>query len=85
MCGSACCQRVLMTALEVEAEYNMNIVNLMEGVHKQPDFLAKQPFGVIPALVDGDLTVYESRAIGRYINDARGSKVGAVDLRSHTP
>ena len=30
-------------------------------------FLEQQPFGVIPVLVHGDITIFESRAIIRYI------------------
>ncbi|KQK11382.1 glutathione S-transferase 3 [Brachypodium distachyon] len=42
-------------------------VDLTTGAHKQPDFLALNPFGQIPALTDGDEVLYESRAINRYI------------------
>jgi glutathione S-transferase len=39
----------------------------MKGEHKQPAFLTKQPFGQIPVLEHGDITLFESRAIARYI------------------
>nr|CAD1828440.1 unnamed protein product [Ananas comosus var. bracteatus] len=43
------------------------LVDLRSGAHKQPPFLALNPFGQIPALEDGDTVLFESRAINRYI------------------
>jgi glutathione S-transferase len=37
------------------------------GGHKQPDYLALNPAGQIPVLVDGGLNVFESDAIIRYL------------------
>jgi len=43
-------------------------VDLSKGEQKSPEFLEKQPFGVIPVLVDEDgFQIYESRAICRYL------------------
>jgi len=81
MGGSTCTQRVIMTSLENNAEFEINTVDLRKGEHKQPAHLARQPFGQIPALQDGDLTVYESRAIARYINEARGNKLVPSDVK----
>jgi len=79
MGGSTCTQRVLMTILENGADWELKTVDLRKGEHKQPAHLARQPFGQIPALVDGDLTVYESRAIARYVNASRGNKLTPSD------
>eukprot|EP01018_Ginkgo_biloba_P009469 Gb_36276 [translate_table: standard] len=49
------------------ADYELIPVNPMTGAHKQPPFLALNPFGQIPALQDGDLTLFESRAIIKYL------------------
>ena len=38
-------------------------IDLAKGEHRQPAFLAKNPFGRVPVLVDGDLTLPESTAI----------------------
>jgi glutathione S-transferase len=48
-------------------DYELVDVDMMAGAHKMPDFLAMQPFGLCPVLVDGPLTLFESRAIARYI------------------
>ncbi|KAI4299668.1 hypothetical protein L6164_033103 [Bauhinia variegata] len=64
---AACPQRVLACLLEKEVEFEVMPINLDEGEHKQPDFLLKQPFGQVPVIEDGDLRLFESRAIVRYI------------------
>ncbi|PIA55402.1 hypothetical protein AQUCO_00800277v1 [Aquilegia coerulea] len=43
-------------------------IDLSVGAHKQPAFLAKQPFGQVPVLEDGDVTLFESRAIASYVS-----------------
>ncbi|KAH7405348.1 hypothetical protein KP509_15G066900 [Ceratopteris richardii] len=60
--------RVLTTLLEKEvSDFKFQHVDLSNGAHKKPSFLSMQPFGLIPVLQDGDLTLFESRAISRYI------------------
>eukprot|EP00249_Psilotum_nudum_P002357 c15349_g2_i1 orf=83-298(+) len=62
--ASTCTGRVLATIFEKGvADYAIQKVDLSTGEHKKPEFLALQPFGVIPVLKDGDLTIFESRAI----------------------
>lgn len=38
-------------------------VDLAKGQHKSPDYLAVNPNGKVPALVDGDIKIWESNAI----------------------
>ena len=38
-------------------------VDLAKGQHKSPDYLAINPNGKVPALVDGDTKLWESNAI----------------------
>jgi glutathione S-transferase len=50
-------------------------VDLLHGAHKAPDFLARNPFGQVPVIEDGDTVLFDSNAIlvylaGRY--DASG-------------
>jgi len=82
MGGSTCTQRVLMTSIENGADFEIKTVDLRKGEHKQPAHLARQPFGQIPALQDGDLTVYESRAIARYIDETRGGSLSPKDAKT---
>lgn len=48
-------------------EYEDIRVNLLEGEHKQPAFLALNPFGQIPVLVDGDLAFSDAQSILVYL------------------
>lgn len=49
-------------------------VNLKSGAHKQPEFLAKNPFGQVPVLEDGDVCVPDSNAILVYLATHYDSK-----------
>lgn len=42
-------------------------VNLLQGEHKQPSFLAVNPRGQVPVLEDGDIRVVDSQAILVYL------------------
>ncbi|XP_068664032.1 glutathione S-transferase F13-like [Aristolochia californica] len=65
---STCTSRVLACAYEKGADIDVVPVDVMAGEHKSPEYLAtKNPFGQIPAFEDGDLSLFESRAISRYI------------------
>jgi glutathione S-transferase len=67
---STCTQRVLTTLEELNVkDYRLESVDLSKGAHKSPEFLKLQPFGQIPVLQDGDLTIFESRAIVRYLSE----------------
>nr|BAM21533.1 glutathione S-transferase like protein [Dianthus caryophyllus] len=64
---AACPQRVIACLIELGIDYDVIFVDLESGHHKQPDFLALQPFGQVPVIEDGDFRLYESRAIIRYL------------------
>nr|GLL42597.1 glutathione S-transferase-like isoform X3 [Ipomoea trifida]GMD64027.1 glutathione S-transferase [Ipomoea batatas]GMD66769.1 glutathione S-transferase [Ipomoea batatas] len=59
--------RVVAVLKEKELDYEFVNVNMQTGDHKQPHFLALNPFGQVPAFEDGDLKLFESRAITQYI------------------
>src|SRR5262245_53790131 len=42
-------------------------VDLAAGAHKAPDFLRKNPFGQVPVIEDGDVTLADSNAILVYL------------------
>jgi glutathione S-transferase len=47
--------------------YDLVDVALPDKAHKQPDFLAMNPFGQVPVIQDGDITVADSNAILVYL------------------
>lgn len=59
--------RVVWLLEEMGLAYTLRPVDLMAGVKNDPEFLAINPGGFIPALVDGDVTMVESIAIMQYL------------------
>ncbi|KAI4319703.1 hypothetical protein MLD38_033272 [Melastoma candidum] len=59
-------KRVLLCLIEKGIEFETVPVDLFKGEHKSPEYLKLQPFGSVPVVIDGDYTLYESRAIIRY-------------------
>jgi glutathione S-transferase len=51
-------------------------VDLRSGAHKQPEYLAINRFGQVPALVDGDLKLCQSGSILLYLADKFGKMGG---------
>lgn len=56
---------VLISILNLDAE--IIDVDLMNGEHKQTEFLNKNRFGQVPVLEDGDITIADSNAILVYL------------------
>ncbi|MBD1914849.1 MULTISPECIES: glutathione S-transferase [Cyanophyceae] len=48
-------------------DYEWIKVDLMQGAHKAPEFLALNPLGQIPVLVDGEVTLADAQAILVYL------------------
>jgi len=79
---STCTRRLLVVLEEKKVPYEVVIVKVMEGEHKKPPHLAKQPFGKIPYLEDDGFFLYESRAIAKYIAkkyESQGTKLIPAD------
>ncbi|XP_039155574.1 glutathione S-transferase-like [Eucalyptus grandis] len=64
---SAPTMRVLIALHEKDLEFKFVFVDLRAGKHRKELFLALNPFGQVPAFEDGDLKLFESRAITQYI------------------
>ena len=60
--------RVLFEELDVE--HRMEVLNLREGEHKTPEYLAINPMGKVPAITHGGVAVTEVSAICTYLGDA---------------
>ncbi len=54
---------------ELGTPYEFVLVDLQAGEQLQPAFLAINPMGRVPAIADGDLTLWESGAILLYLAD----------------
>jgi glutathione S-transferase len=78
---STCTRKVLTTLVETNTPYELLVQDFAKGEHKQPEHLARQPFGKVPTLDDDGFTMYESRAMCRYINEKFGGKLVPADTR----
>lgn len=61
---------VRIALAEKGAEYALRDVQMLQGAHKLPSFLALNPFGKVPAFQHQGATIYETSAILRYIDRA---------------
>jgi len=67
--------KVTVMLEEIGADYTLHPVNLSAGEQKTPEFLAMNPNGRIPVIVDrgnNDFTVFESGAIMIYLGEKFG-------------
>ncbi|HTL88013.1 MAG TPA: glutathione S-transferase N-terminal domain-containing protein, partial [Leptolyngbya sp.] len=62
---------------ELELPYEFVMLDLQAGEHRQPAFCEINPFGKVPAIVDGDQKLWESGAILLYLYD----RYGKADLK----
>jgi len=70
--------RVVWLLEELGMAYRLRPVDLLAGVEKDPDFLAINPGGFIPALQDGETVMVESIAILEYLLARHGASPLAV-------
>jgi glutathione S-transferase len=54
---------------ELGVDYELAVVDLDRKENREPYYLRIHPLGQVPALVDGDVTVFESIAICTYLAD----------------
>jgi glutathione S-transferase len=66
--------RALWTLRELGVPFEFVNVSLVAGENRRPEFLAINPAGKLPVLVDGDLVLTESVAIVRYLAEKYAEK-----------
>ena len=59
--------RVIWLLEEMGLPYRLRAVDLLAGAENDPEFMAVNPGGFIPAIQDGDVTMVESIAIMEYL------------------
>ena len=62
-------QKSSITLEELGVQYKTEVVDISKNTQKEEWFLALNPNGRIPALKDGDMSVFESGAIMLYLTD----------------
>ena len=61
--------RCIWTLEEAGVAYTLKEVDMKNKEHKSEDYLKINPMGKVPALIDGDVKLFESMAINYYIAD----------------
>jgi glutathione S-transferase len=61
------CRKVRAVAYELGITLEYKPIDLLQGEQKSPAYLARNPMGRVPVLQDGDLVLWESTAIIRYL------------------
>lgn len=64
--------KVTIALEEMGLPYSVEIVDILEGEQERPWFRAINPNGRIPALIDGEVQVFESAAILQYLGRKSG-------------
>ena len=65
--------RALWLFNELNLPYELEIYPLGDKSMRTPEYLKVHPLGRVPALEDGDLTIFESGAIVQYVLDRYGN------------
>lgn len=60
-------RRVRLTAAVLGISLEEHKLDFAKGEHKSPEYLALNPNGAVPTLVDGDFVLTESRSIMQYL------------------
>lgn len=77
--GSGSLRRVTSAAAIIGISVERVNIDLFKGESHTPDFLALNPHGLSPVMVDGDVVLYEASAINLYLAEkAGGALLGAT-------
>lgn len=80
---SIAAQRAVLSIEEKGLEYEYVHIDLFTGQQKKEPLISINPFGQVPGFEDGDLKLFESRAITKYIAHAYADK--GTPLLDHDP
>ena len=68
--GSPFSWNVWLVLEHKQLPYEINLLSLQNGELKKPEYLAINPHGKVPALTDGDFTIWETTAIVEYLEES---------------
>lgn len=80
--GSPNTWKILALAQHVGVPLELELVDLTNGQQRTPGYLALNPTGRTPTLVDGDFTLWESTAILQYIGSLKANPLWPADDRA---
>lgn len=67
---------------ELGVPYEFVLLDMKNGEHKQPEYLAINPIGKVPAIVDGDFQLWESGAILLYLAEKYGNLPSSLEYKA---
>ncbi|XWK88071.1 MAG: glutathione S-transferase family protein [Phormidium sp.] len=67
---------------ELSVPYEFILLDMQNGEHKKPEFLAINPIGKVPAIVDGDFQLWESGAILLYLAQKYGNLPASPEYKA---
>lgn len=67
---------------ELGLPYEFVRLDMEKGEHRQPEYLAINPMGKVPAIVEGDFQLWESGAILLYLAEKHGQVPQDLESRS---
>jgi len=74
--------QVLAVAAHLGIPLELEFVDLPNGDQRKPEFLAINPSGRVPVLVDGDFTLWEATAILQYLAGLSANGLWPDDVRT---
>ncbi len=78
------CRKVLTVVNHLGLDLEMEVVDILKGKQRDPEFLAINPNGKVPALVDGELSLWESNAVMSYLaGKAEKNDLWPPDMRRY--
>jgi glutathione S-transferase/SAM-dependent methyltransferase len=75
-------KRVRICAAELGRALDVKVVDFQRGENRAPDYLALNPMGKVPTVVDGEFVLWESPAILFHLARAGGAPLWADDPRT---
>lgn len=79
--GSGSLRRVTSAAAIMGIAIKRETIDLFRGESHTPDFLALNPHGLTPVMVDGDIVLYEASAINLYLAEKAGGDLLGASTR----
>jgi glutathione S-transferase len=69
---SGVCRAVFAFVMMNKIEHELKFISLYDNEHKTPEFLAINPGGYVPVIVDDGFAICETASILGYLADTRG-------------
>ncbi|MGR9053346.1 MAG: glutathione S-transferase family protein, partial [Gammaproteobacteria bacterium] len=63
-------RKVLIVLMEKKLDFGIRLINFADKDQRKPDYLALNPNGKVPTLIDRGHVIYESSAIAEYLDEA---------------